>query len=162
MASTDQRAQPAAPPPAAYPPPGGYQAPAAEGTVQIGEAFNYGWKKFQENLGPIILGVLAYAAISAVIYGIAFAIMAAGASTGNEEAAVAALGTGMFFAEARLLSSPFAFVWSSTMRCANCFTSALAARAVASLPSSTSAVPSRATCETNSGAIVGIFAVPAS
>ena len=88
---------PAAPPPGAFPPPGGYQASAAGQPVQIGEAFNYGWKKFQENLAPILLGVLAYAVISGILYGIAFAIMSAGAATGNEDAALAALGTGMIF-----------------------------------------------------------------
>ena len=33
----------------------------------MGEAFNYGWRKFQANVGPILLAVLAYMAAIALI-----------------------------------------------------------------------------------------------
>lgn len=54
---------PSAPPPGGQPPssppPGGQ--PGGGGQYTIGNAFNYGWQKFQQNLGPILLGLLAYA-----------------------------------------------------------------------------------------------------
>ncbi len=33
----------------------------------MSDAFNYGWQKFQQNMGPIVLGTLAYLAASIVI-----------------------------------------------------------------------------------------------
>jgi len=50
------------PPPGSQPPPpGGPPPPAAGGEpYSVGNAFNYGWQKFQQNLGPILLGLLAY------------------------------------------------------------------------------------------------------
>lgn len=61
---------PGAPPPGSYPAPGGHQQP-----VNVGEAFNYGFSKFQQNLGPIVLAALAYLAIIAVVQIIAFFIL---------------------------------------------------------------------------------------
>jgi hypothetical protein len=43
---------PAPPPPPLVPSPGGSQP------FNLSEAFNYGWKKFQENLGPILTAML--------------------------------------------------------------------------------------------------------
>ncbi len=47
-------------PPAVPPPPPGAPVPATVGGApfQVGEAFNYGWKKFQEYLGPILIAML--------------------------------------------------------------------------------------------------------
>lgn len=57
--------------------PGGFAAPGAAGggspggtpstTVSIGDAFNWGFKKFQENLGPILIAALIVFAVLAVI-----------------------------------------------------------------------------------------------
>ena len=62
-------------PPGGQPPPGGpppsdgasgqSQSPSAE--YRIGDAFNYGWTKFQENIGALVLGLLAYIAVFAVL-----------------------------------------------------------------------------------------------
>ncbi len=46
----------APPPPPGGGQPGGFQAEASR--YSVSDAFNYGWKKFQENLGPWILGLL--------------------------------------------------------------------------------------------------------
>ncbi len=73
---------PYSPPPGAQPygAPGAptYQAPGygpAYGTpgqpghsVTVGDAFNYGWTKFQQNVGPILLAALAYIAVSTVLF----------------------------------------------------------------------------------------------
>ncbi len=51
---------PEAQPPAVPPPPPAAPVPAAPGAApfQVGDAFNYGWKKFQEYLGPILIAML--------------------------------------------------------------------------------------------------------
>jgi uncharacterized membrane protein len=65
------------PPPGGYgPPPGGGYGPPQGGqpgygygppSVGVGDAFNYGWLKFQQNVGPIVLAALAYFAAFIVI-----------------------------------------------------------------------------------------------
>lgn len=66
---------PAGPPPGMPPagppmggPPGGAPmgAPAAAGGAGVGDALNYGWKKFQEFVGPILIAVLIYAGVMIV------------------------------------------------------------------------------------------------
>lgn len=52
-----------APPPA----PAGYGAPPSGGRYSIGDAFNYGWTKFQANIGPIILATIAVVVGVAII-----------------------------------------------------------------------------------------------
>lgn len=64
---------PPPPPPGGYPPPPpGYGTPAAAGPAggtafSVGDAFSWGWKKFQENLGPILIAVLVYFVILVVV-----------------------------------------------------------------------------------------------
>lgn len=60
-----------APPP---PPAGGYGGPPPGGpdNWDVGAAVNYGWTKFQANVGQMILAALAIFAGVVVIYGIAF------------------------------------------------------------------------------------------
>ncbi|GEL96190.1 hypothetical protein [Cellulomonas composti] len=69
------------PPPGDYPPPGAhpagaYEQPGGSG-VDVMAAFTWGWKKFTENAGPIVLAVLGYVVGLGVIIGIWYAIMAA-------------------------------------------------------------------------------------
>lgn len=62
------------PPPPGYggPPPGG---PAPAGApFSVGEAFNWGWAKFQQNAGVILVTALIYVVVMAVIYAIWFFI----------------------------------------------------------------------------------------
>ena len=41
--------------------------PAAAPAFNVGDAFSWGWRKFTENAGPIVLAVLVYAAIILVV-----------------------------------------------------------------------------------------------
>jgi uncharacterized membrane protein len=60
---------PAAPTgPAAYEPPTPGGSAPAQKTATVGEAFNYGWLKFQQNIGEIIIvAIVAFVAIAAVV-----------------------------------------------------------------------------------------------
>lgn len=40
----------------------------------VGDAFGYGWKKFTENLGPILIAMLVFFLIGAVLYGLQFVL----------------------------------------------------------------------------------------
>ena len=61
--------------------PGGAPAPAQ---YSVSDAFNYGWKKFQENLGPWILGILILFIGLAVIQGI-YQLLVGGLVSANTE-----------------------------------------------------------------------------
>ena len=64
------------PPP---PPPPGYGAPPptpAEQPFDVGAAFSWGWKKFQENFGPILIAMLVYLVIIVVVQVVAYALLA--------------------------------------------------------------------------------------
>ncbi len=58
---------PGGPPPGGFPPAGGGQPASGQEPFSIGNAFNYGWTKFQQNLGPILLGLLAYIVVVGII-----------------------------------------------------------------------------------------------
>jgi uncharacterized membrane protein len=60
-----------------YGQPAGY--PAASGT-SVGDAFNWGWTKFTQNWGAMVLGVLAYIAVIAVVAIILFTVVVGGAA----------------------------------------------------------------------------------
>ncbi len=55
---------PPVPPP---PPPGGFGAPPPSSSPDIGAALSYGWKKFTENVGPLIGIILAPVAVFIVL-----------------------------------------------------------------------------------------------
>ena len=60
------------PPPGPPPPGGGYPGQGGFGgppqRFSVGEAFNYGWTKFQQNVGTIILAALAWLAVLVAFY----------------------------------------------------------------------------------------------
>lgn len=64
-----------------YGQPAGYGAPSGAG---VGEAFTWGWTKFTQNVGPIVLAVLAYLAVIFAVSLIAFAIFAGGAAASTD------------------------------------------------------------------------------
>ena len=75
---------PPPPPPAAPTPPPppapGYSAPAvspADGPWSVGNAFSYGWAKFQQYLSPILIAMLALFVAGAVIIFIWFLVIGA-------------------------------------------------------------------------------------
>ncbi|UJP39412.1 DUF2189 domain-containing protein [Cellulomonas palmilytica] len=70
------------PPGGAYPPPpGGYPPPPAPGgyggdsSVDVVEGFKWGWKKFTENLGPILIAILVYVVGSAILIGLWYLVI---------------------------------------------------------------------------------------
>lgn len=66
---------PAGYPPTAYPPPPAGYPQAALSQVSVADAFTYGWNKFTENVGVILLAALTYAAAFVVLGIIAFTIL---------------------------------------------------------------------------------------
>lgn len=62
-----------------YPPPAAPYGQAGQ-PVQIGEAFNYGWTKFTQNLGILIAGLAVYLVATFVIVGVFYAIIIGGAA----------------------------------------------------------------------------------
>jgi len=73
---------PPPPPPGAVPPPPppGYAPPPADpvnGPWSVGNAFSYGWAKFQKYLGPLLLAMLVLFVLGAVLSFIWYAIVAA-------------------------------------------------------------------------------------
>lgn len=74
---------PPPPPPAAPTPPppapsyAAFAASPAEGPWTVGNSFSYGWAKFQQYLGPILIAMLVLFIGGAIIAGIWFAIIAA-------------------------------------------------------------------------------------
>ena len=77
---------PASPPPPPPPVPGG--AP-----FQVGDAFNYGWKKFQEYLGPILIAMVIFFVVGGAVNLIATLLGGGiGELTDPED-----IGIGMFF-----------------------------------------------------------------
>jgi hypothetical protein len=94
-APIDPAVPPAPPPPPPPPVPGG-AAP-----FQVGEAFNYGWKKFQEYLGPILIAMVIFFLVSALVNWIAVLL-----GGGFEEMTDPDdIGIGMFFGVGYLLFS---------------------------------------------------------
>lgn len=85
---------PASPPPPPPPVPGG--AP-----FQVGDAFNYGWKKFQEYLGPILIAMLIFFLVGGAVNLIATLLGGGfGELTDPDD-----VGIGMFFGVGYLLFS---------------------------------------------------------
>lgn len=79
------------PPPAGYaapPPPAGYGPPPPTGgpntTDDVIESVKYGWKKFTENVGPFVLGGLAWFIGLSIVIGIAYGILIASAIAGSD------------------------------------------------------------------------------
>jgi uncharacterized membrane protein len=63
---------------------GGGLSSSAPGGYSVGDAFNYGWSKFQANVGTIVLGALLYIGVGALIAVAWFFITAAIANVGGE------------------------------------------------------------------------------
>ncbi|MCH9834838.1 DUF2510 domain-containing protein [bacterium] len=69
-------------PPVSVPPPGGYGSPGNR--YSVGDAFNYGWTKFQQNVGSIILGALAVVGVLIVVNILWFVVVGGVASVGGD------------------------------------------------------------------------------
>ncbi|CAM5780751.1 hypothetical protein [Cellulomonas persica] len=83
------------PPPAgAYPPPpAGYPATAGPGSqVDVVESFKWGWKKFTENVGPILIAILVYVLATVAVVAVWYFIVA-GIFLGTSETTIDEDGT---------------------------------------------------------------------
>ncbi len=76
---------PPPPPPGSQPPPPPPpQYGGTPGGFSVGNAFNYGWTKFQQNLAPLLVAAVILVAVWAIIYfvfQVAFGSLAMGSST---------------------------------------------------------------------------------
>lgn len=73
------------PPQQPYPQPGYAQPPsgapaygAPTAGTSVGDAFSWGWTKFTQQVGPFLLGVLAYLAVIVVVTAVLFAVILGG------------------------------------------------------------------------------------
>ncbi|MET0435342.1 MAG: hypothetical protein ABW025_14355 [Cellulomonas sp.] len=73
------------PPQQPYPQPGYAQQPygapaygAPTAGTSVGDAFSWGWTKFTQQVGPFLLGVLAYLAVIVVVTAVLFAVILGG------------------------------------------------------------------------------------
>ncbi|MBD8077455.1 hypothetical protein [Cellulosimicrobium arenosum] len=82
--------QPPYGPGGAYPPPGSpYGQPGGPGQpVQIGDAFNYGWTKFTQNVGPLLAGLAVYLVATFVLVGIFYALLVGGAMAADDNGGI--------------------------------------------------------------------------
>ncbi len=94
-------------------PPGGGQRP-----FSAGDAIGYGWKKFTQNVGPILIAMLVFMLIGAVIYGLQFLFQSLVApettvvSGDNGFAIVQSSGGGFLGLLVSLLFAIIGFVWN--------------------------------------------------
>lgn len=83
----------------------------------VGDAFGYGWKKFTENIGPILIAMLVFLFIGAVIYGVQFLVQQATSPettvvTGENGFVVTQSSGGVLGLLVSLIFSIVGFVWS--------------------------------------------------
>ena len=60
-----------------------YQGAPGQSPIDVGAAFSYGWDKFTKNIGPILLGSLAWAVGIGILIGIFYAIIIGGAAAAS-------------------------------------------------------------------------------
>jgi len=60
-----------------------YQGAPGQSPIDVGAAFSYGWDKFTKNIGPILLGSLAWAVGIGILVGIFYAIIIRGAAAAS-------------------------------------------------------------------------------
>ena len=83
------------PPPNTPPPPSSPEgSPATTGGFDVGDAFRWGWKKFQANAATLVVGTLVFAAIAAVLYILGALIIGAIFGSGVSVGPVTVDGTG--------------------------------------------------------------------
>ena len=104
------------PPGGGYPPPGG-MPPAGGKPFSVGDAFGYGWKKFTENIGPILIAMLVFMLVGAVIYGLQFLFQSITSPettvvTGENGFVVSQSGGGVLASIVSLIFSIVGFIWS--------------------------------------------------
>jgi len=104
-------------PPGGYPPPGGGMPGPAGKPFSVGDAFGYGWKKFTENVGPILIAMLVFMFVGAVIYGLQFLLQSitspdATVVSGENGFVIQQSGSGFAAMLVSLVFSIVGFIWS--------------------------------------------------
>jgi uncharacterized membrane protein len=99
-------------------PPAGGQRP-----FSVGDAFGYGWKKFTENLGPILIAMLVFFLIGAIIYGLQFLVQSATSPettviSGENGFVVQQSGGGLLGVLVSLIFGVIGFVWNYLIQAA--------------------------------------------
>lgn len=99
-------------------PPAGGQRP-----FSVGDAFGYGWKKFTENLGPILIAMVVFLLIGGVIYGLQFLVQQATSPettvvSGENGFVVQQSGSGFLGLLISLIFSIILFVWNYLIQAA--------------------------------------------
>ncbi|MCU0279248.1 MAG: hypothetical protein MUF33_01285 [Candidatus Nanopelagicales bacterium] len=97
--------------------------PAGGRAFSVGDAFGYGWKKFTENIGPILIAMLVFMLIGAVIYGLQFFFQSLTTPettviSGESGFVVQQSGGGFLAAIVSLIFSLVGFVWSYIVQAA--------------------------------------------
>lgn len=99
-------------------PPGGGPRP-----FSVGDAFGYGWKKFTENIGPILIAMIVFLLIGGVIYGLQFLFQMVLAPettvvSGENGFVVQQSGGGFLASIVSLLFAIVGFIWSYLIQAA--------------------------------------------
>jgi uncharacterized membrane protein len=99
-------------------PPGGGQRP-----FSVGDAFSYGWKKFTENVGPILIAMLVFFLIGAVIYGVQFLVTSVTSPettvvSGENGFVIQQSGGGLLSALVSLVFTVVLFIWQYLVQAA--------------------------------------------
>lgn len=109
------------------PPGGGYPAggmpPAAGKPFSVGDAFGYGWKKFTENLAPILIAMLVFALIGLVLAGLQTLIQGLTSPettviSGENGFVVTQSGGGLAAALISIVFSLISFIWGYIVQAA--------------------------------------------
>jgi uncharacterized membrane protein len=89
----------------------------------VGDAFGYGWKKFTQNIGPILIAMIVFLLIGAVIYGLQILIqMATSPDTtvisGENGFVVSQTSTGLLGTLVSMIFAIVGFIWSYLIQAA--------------------------------------------
>ncbi len=97
--------------------------PAGGRAFSVGDAFGYGWKKFTENLGPILIAMLVFILIGGVIYGLQILLQSVTTPettvvTGENGFVVSNSGGGFLALLVSLVFALVGFIWSYIVQAA--------------------------------------------
>jgi uncharacterized membrane protein len=89
----------------------------------VGDAFGYGWKKFTENVGPILIAMLVFFLIGAVIYGLQYLVQSVTAPettvvSGENGFVVRQSGSGLLGVLVSFAFSVIGFLWNYLVQAA--------------------------------------------
>ncbi len=89
----------------------------------MGDAFGYGWKKFTENVGPILIAMLVFFLIGAVIYGLQYLVQSVTAPettvvSGENGFVVRQSGSGLLGVLVSFAFSVIGFLWNYLVQAA--------------------------------------------